>query len=121
MEIGKIKPTAEVEYQVKVVDKDGKELPPQPLKLTVHFMGMDRGVDYIGPGSNKKISDFNHAMIADAIEAWDLTIDGEPVPVNDTTKALYVPHICARQTVDGQIVGYEIMALISDSGNFLKN
>jgi len=127
MEIGEMKPTAEVEYQIKVADKDGNKLSPQPLKLTVRFMGVDRGIDAIStaeprdPQDRVKKSDFNHAVIAIAIEAWDLNIKGVPILVNDETKKLYVPHICAAQTVDGNIVGYELIAFVMDRDNFLKN
>jgi hypothetical protein len=127
MEIGEIKPTAELEYMIKAADKDGNELPPQPLKLTVRFMGIDRGVDVVkltaadDPVSKLQISDFNHAAIASAIIAWDLNTSGVPIPVNDETKKLYVPHICAARTEDGEIVGYDLIGFILDSRNFLKN
>ena len=127
MEIGEIKPTAELEYMVKSYGPDGSEQPPQPLKLTVRFMGIDRGVDLVSiddkesPITKLRKSDFNQAAIASAIEAWDLTTNGTPIPLNNETKKIYVPYICASMTIDGDIVGYELIAFIMNQHNFLKN
>jgi hypothetical protein len=117
MEIRKMKPTAEVEYQLKV--PEGEK--PQTLKLTVKYFSDDQGIDIVGNGKSQKTSDLLRGMIAESIVTWNLTDNGVAVPFNDETLKEYVPQIAAAMTVDGEIIGLELAAFIRDQKNFLKN
>jgi GH15 family glucan-1,4-alpha-glucosidase len=126
MEVKDIQPTAEVKYKIKVIDKDGKKLPPQMLKLVVRWVGVDHAVDFARAskleGKTKmELSEMNRATIAEAILEWDLTSKGQAVPVNDETLKQYVPQIAAAMTVDNEIVGVVLADFVRDADNFLKN
>ena len=138
MEVKAMKPTAEVEYQIEALDGEGKPLPPERLWLRVRFIGADSNVDLVRPYARRRdpdappetkeeisrrvsLSEFNRATIAMAIEAWDLTIDGKPLEVNDENKSIYVPHIAAAKIVDGGIVGFHLAEFVREPRNFLKN
>ena len=124
MEIKDMVPNVKVEYQIKVDDRDGNPLPPQTLKLTLQFIGIDQGIDFIRRDKDAmaiKASEANRALIAASIQEWDLTKNGEPVEVNEENKKTYVPQIANAETVEGDVVGYELVAFIRNQNNFLKN
>lgn len=138
MEVKAMKPTAEVEYQIKAENPDGSEAPPQRLWLKVRFIGADSNVDLVKPYVRKRpadappetkeeisrrvsLAEFNRATISMAIEEWDLTIDGAPLEVNEENKAIYIPHIASAEIVDGGIVGFHLAEFVREPRNFLKN
>ena len=124
MEIKDMMPTAVWDRQIKAEDRDGNPLPPQTLKLTLQFIGIDQGIDFIPRGKDAPAitaSEANRALIAASITEWDLTKNGEPVEVNGENKKLYVPQIANAETVEGDVVGYELVAFIRNQNNFLKN
>jgi hypothetical protein len=117
MEIKKMKPTAEVAYQLKV--PEGEK--PQTLKLTVKYFSDDQGVDIVENGKPQKASDLLRGVIAESVIAWDLTDNGVAVPVNVDTLKEFVPQIAAAMTVEGDVIGLNLFTYIRNQKNFLKN
>jgi hypothetical protein len=120
MEIKEVKPTAEVVYQLKVPE----DAPPQELKLTVKYAGVDGVIDYAVNGQDLRElspSEINHRTIAASIVSWNLHDGDKPVPLTKESAALYAPHIASATTVDGDIVGWELVAFVRERANFLKN
>jgi hypothetical protein len=109
MDISKLQPTAKVTYQVGL----------QIVTLEVRYAGADELVDFAR--SELKTSEKNRAFFYSAITGWDLTDGDKPLPCTIENKEKYLPFILGRQTEDGSVIGWELLAFIRDADNFLKN
>ena len=64
-------------------------------------------------------------MLIDAISAWDLTSEGQPIPCDAESKDKYLPIILGLPLKSdekyGDILGVTLLGFAADSENFLKN
>lgn len=125
MEIKDIKPTAEATF--KIVDLDGSE---KEVSFTVGFIGPHTVQDYARSGEleSLRLSRIIQGVLVDAVEGWDLTIGGEPVPCTKENKRKYFPRILGAKlagrkddvTIDA-FLGGALVNFAGDPENFLKN
>lgn len=114
MEVKDIKPTADVSYELA-----GD--PVQTVRLTVRYVGLDEAIDFVPPGRDLRPSEMNREMLIAAVQGWDLTTDGQPLPCSDENKRKYLPYIFGRKTVGGDVVAWEMLLFVRDEANFLGN
>jgi len=114
VEVKDIKPTAEVSF-----DLAGD--PVQTVRLTVRYVGLDESIDFVQRDKSPKPSEMNREMLFAAVQGWDLTKDGQPLPCSDENRRKYLPYILGRKTVSGEVVAWEVLAFVRDEANFLGN
>jgi len=140
MEIKEIKPTAEVTF---LLDKGAA--PAVPITFTVKFVPRDAAADHIKRPKREKdaegrtvlipqenrFGDILRAVLIEAVDGWDLTRDGEPIPCTLEKKREILPLILGHaikptpETDEddpfGLVLGRALLAFALEPENFLKN
>ena len=125
MEIKDIKPTAEAKF--KIIDLDGSE---KEATFIVGFIGPHTVLDYTRPGEPEsfRLSKIIQGALVEAVEGWDLTIGGKPVPCTIENKRKYFPRIMGAKLAGRKkdvafeaFLGGALANFAGDEENFLKN
>ena len=97
-------------------------LEPPILKVRVKpIYGID-AVDYAVEGEKMKLSTFIFNSVIEAVQEWDLTENGTPIPVTYENKLACLGRRLSDRIKDSRILlGMEIFIFAADQENFLKN
>lgn len=118
----KYRPTAPVtgwlEYHLVTIMLD-----PPVFRCRLKPVDMFNLIDGVGPGGFKLGRATIEAVI-EAVEEWDLAVEGAPIPCTDENKAAWLRPIIAEQVADrpdGMLLGVAMLVDARNKDNFLKN
>ena len=99
-----------------------------PPSITVRVrpiskVGLVDAVDFVAGEKEPHFSRYVLESVLEAVQDWDLTLDGERLPLNAENKRAYLwPLLGEKVKGDGQtLLGLVIFAYAADQSNFLKN